>query len=81
MTVSSKRRRKIQIGERGFIWWIAPDDDSSNFLLHICSTDKRFLVHYVLGQPDDRRGLIVIGPEFPPLKDAGGSWIRLRTPV
>lgn len=81
MTVSTKRRRKIQIGDRGFIWWIAPDLDSSDLLLHLCSTDRHLLVRYVLGQPADRRQVVVIGPEFPPLRDAGSSWIRLGTPV
>lgn len=81
MAVSTKRKRKIQVGERGFVWWIAPDDDSDDLLLHICSADSRFRVHYVLGQPDDRRYLVVIGPEFPPLRDTVGNWIHLGTPV
>ncbi len=81
MTVSTKRRRKLQIGDRGFIWWIAPDLDSSDLLLHLCSTDRHLLVRYVLGQPADRRHVIVIGPEFPPLKDAGGGWTYLGTPA
>lgn len=81
MAITTRRKRKIQIGERGFVWWIAPDSDSMYLLLRICSTDKRFLVHYVLGQADDCRHIIVIGHEFPPLKDAGGNWSRVGTPL
>ena len=80
MAITTKRRRKIQLAGRTFIWWVAPDHDFADSLLHICSTDKRFLVHYPLGQSAERRHLIVLGPELPPLEDAGGPWIRLRTP-
>ena len=80
MAITTKRRRKIQVNGRQFVWWVAPDDDSSDLLVHICSTDKRFLVHQALGQTGWRRFLVVIGSEFPPLQDAGGCWIRVRTP-
>lgn len=81
MAISTKRRRKIEVNGRSFVWWVAPDDDSPDVLLRVCSSDKHFLVHYALGQQDARRHLAVLGPEFPPLQDAGGCWIRVRTPA
>jgi hypothetical protein len=80
MAVSTWRKRKLQIGERSFLWWIAPDLDTNDLLLHICSADRRFRVHHALGLPADRRHIVVIGPELPPLRDTGGCWIRLGTP-
>jgi hypothetical protein len=45
MAITTKRRRKIQVNGRQFVWWVAPDDDSADLRLHMCSTDKHFLVH------------------------------------
>lgn len=83
MAISTKRRRKIDVGGRQFVWWVAPDLEEAGLpTLHICSTDKRFIVRCVVGQgSDEARHLVVLGPELPPLDDAGGRWIRLRTPV
>lgn len=81
MAITTKRRRKLQVHGREFVWWVASDDESFGVpTLSICSTDKKFLIRYALGQPEDRRHVVVLGPEFPPLTDAGGVWIRLRPP-
>jgi hypothetical protein len=37
-------------------------------------------VRFFLGQPPERRFLIVLGPEFEGLSGAGGSWVRVRCP-
>jgi hypothetical protein len=82
MAISTKKRRKIQLDGRPFIWWVAPDLESAGVpTLHICSSDKRFHVHYPLGPETALRHLVVLGPEFPPLQDAGGCRVRVRAPA
>lgn len=81
MGIAKKARRKLNLAGRMFIWYIAPDYDSADLVLHVASDDKRFIVKYHLGQSDDRRFLIVIGREFDGLPDAGGPWIRVRCPA
>lgn len=82
MAVTTKRRRRIEVNGRQLVWWVAPDDEAFGVLtLTICSNDKKLLVRYALGQPADRRHVVVLGPELPPLTDAGGVWIRLRAPA
>jgi hypothetical protein len=44
------------------------------------TSDGRFAVRFYLGQLPERRNLIVVGPEFEGLPDAGEPWIRVRCP-
>jgi hypothetical protein len=80
MAIATKRRRKIEVDGRAFVWWVTPDDESNEMLLRISSTDKQLLLCYIIDQPDESRHVIVLGRELPPLTDAGGRWIRLHTP-
>lgn len=80
MAITTKRRRKIEVDGRAFVWWVTPDDDSNEMLLRISSTDKQLLLCYVIGQEGETPLVTVLGRELPPLTDAGGRWIRLRTP-
>ncbi|WNG54644.1 hypothetical protein F0U59_07500 [Archangium gephyra] len=81
MAVLTKGRRKLHREGRLFVWWVAPDPDGLGNLLHVISEDKFFHVTYELGQAPARGFVVVLGREFPGLDDAGGVWIRLRTPA
>jgi hypothetical protein len=78
MAVATKRRRKIRLKEREFVWYISPDEDSSNDVLHISSQDKRFIIKFHLGQPTNLAFLIVLGREFAGAEGTGGVWRRFR---
>jgi hypothetical protein len=79
MSVAKKQRRKLMRDDREFIWWVALDYDSNDMILHIVSDDKKFMAHYVLGQQDQERLVIILGPEFSGAT-TGGSWQRFRCP-
>ncbi|SKA98544.1 hypothetical protein SAMN02745166_02792 [Prosthecobacter debontii] len=79
MSISTKSRRKLVRDGRLFVWWVAPDLDSTDMVLHVVSDDKRFITHYVLGQDDTTSLLIVLGSEFSGAP-TGGCWTRFRCP-
>ncbi len=76
MAISGKNRRKIVVGGRAYLWWVVDTDpeysSASCTALMVVSADGRFGVRYFLGQHSDRRYLIVLGPEFHGLPNAGG---------
>jgi hypothetical protein len=80
MGVALKGRRKLNVNGRDFVWHVREDDDSSNLVLHVASTDKHFLVQHHLGQPEDTRFLVVIGPEFSGVARSDGTWRRFTCP-
>jgi hypothetical protein len=84
MAVSGKGRRKIVVGGRAYLWWVRDADpeynSASTSALMVVSADGRFGVRFFLGQPPERRFLIVLGPEFKGIPDAGGPWVRVRCP-
>ncbi len=84
MAVSGKNRRKIVVGDRAYLWWVRDTDPEYNSpsttALMVVSADGKFGVRFFLGQPPDRRFLIVLGPDFGGLPDAGGPWVRVRCP-
>ena len=84
MAVSRKNRRKIVVGGRAYLWWLRDTDpeynSASTTALMVVSADGRFGVRFFLGQPPNQRFLIVLGPEFEGLPDAGGPWVRVRCP-
>lgn len=84
MAVSTRGRHKLQLADRQYLWWVQQADPEYNCdsttTLAVASQDGRFFVRFYLGQPSERRFLIVIGREFCGLPDAGGPWIRIRCP-
>jgi hypothetical protein len=79
MGVRKKGRRRIDVEGRPFLWYVCDDPDSADTVLHIISEDKGFIVQYHLGQTGEPF-LIVLGPDFPGVPDAGGCWLRFRCP-
>src|SRR2546423_687790 len=84
MAVSGKNRRKLVVGGRAYLWWVRDADpeynSASTTALMVVSADGGVGGRDFLGQPADRRFLIVLGPEFDGLPDAGGPWVRVRCP-
>jgi hypothetical protein len=56
----------LEVDGRQFLWCVreVQPEDWPGFTLIVMTADKRFLVHYYLGQADETRHLKVIGPEF-----------------
>ena len=44
MSISTKRRRKIIVGDRVYVWYVAEDDDSAYDVLNIVSDDKYLIL-------------------------------------
>lgn len=80
MGVATKGRRKIDVNGRRFVWYVCEDEDSADLVLHVASQDKRLLVRYHLGQPEGGRVVLVVGPEFGGVPDAGGCHRRFLCP-
>ena len=49
MSIRTKGRRKILVGEQHYIWYVAPDEESPYDLLHIASEDKTLMLACPLG--------------------------------
>jgi hypothetical protein len=81
MGTSKKKRSKLNIEGRLFLWYVKQDDDSDSYILHVISDDKRFVVHYYLQQPEHHRYLIVLGKEFGRVSGTGDCWRRFRCPT
>jgi hypothetical protein len=79
MGIRKKWRRRINVRGRLFIWYVCEDSDSPDLVLHVISEDKQFIVMYHLDQPGNPF-LIVIGPEFTGVPNAGGIWRRFLCP-
>lgn len=79
MGVRKSGRRRIKVGSRQFLWYVCEDYDSPDMALHVISEYKQLIVAYHLDQPGDPF-LIVIGPEFTGVPDAGGIWRRSVCP-
>ena len=82
MAVSSKHKRRIRVGEKDYLWYVADDLESFGFpALTVLTPDKRFIVRYCLTQPDERRHVVVLGPEFAGEVGRRGGWRRYRCPA
>lgn len=44
MSISTKRRRKIIVRDRAYVWYVAEDDDSAYDVLNIVSDDKYLIL-------------------------------------
>ena|SRR5688572_14582848 len=82
MGLLKKRRAKLVVDGRLYLWWVCQDDGYSypNVLLRVVSDDKHFAVDYSLGQAAVRQRpfVAVQGREFPRVE--GGCWRRVVCP-
>jgi hypothetical protein len=78
MGVSSKKRRKIVVNGRNFVWRVI--DKLPGYSLQVISEDKHFIVEYPWMSYDPFSYLEVIGKEFPGLPKAGQCVERVHCP-
>src|SRR5262249_40347590 len=94
MGAATKRRRRIIINDRLFLWYVRGDEAKVYqrqdpypvllyIVLHIVSEDKHFNVQYLtnqcLLQPPYIPNVLVVGREFPGLTKSAG-WQRVAAP-
>ena len=77
MAVATKRRRKITVADRRYIWFVCEDDEG--MVLHVVSADKKFIAQYQLVQPKGVEYIVILGRRFAGAK-TGGPWKRFRCP-
>lgn len=80
MGVGLKNRRKITVAEKRYVWYVAPDYDSADIVLHVSSIDKQFLIKYQLHQTEIESYIVVLGPRFSGAV-TGGCWKRFACPL
>src|SRR5262245_14654175 len=81
MAGRKKGRRKLTVGDRLFVWYVADDPESGGMVLHVISEDKRFIARYDLSQTETRRFLTILGKEFGRVQGTGNCWRRFRCPA
>ena len=77
MSVRTKGRRKITVGGKLYIWYVAPDDDSPYNFLNIVSDDKYLILSCPLRT--DTAYAISKGRIFQ-MKETDGTWNRYLLP-
>lgn len=87
MAVSKKGLRKVTYKGRHYFWHVNESDTAvpeegfvdyppKERLLHIISSDKRFIVHYRIPAAGDEAALLrVEGPEFPRAPEETAVWV------
>ena len=65
MTISEKRRRRLTVDGRDFLWWIADDEDNLyRPSIVLVSTDQRIYVKYGLQRGDVEPTIRSVGAEL-----------------
>lgn len=64
MGVATKGRRRITVGDRQYLWYVAHNDDGPGMVLHVISPDKRFNVKYEIDQPAGEEYIAIRGRRF-----------------
>lgn len=77
--VRKKGRRRIRVGTREFVWFVAENDDGPGLVLTVVSEDKHMILRYGLGQPPGEEYLLVLGRDFAGAS-TGGPWRRFQCP-
>src|SRR5215212_2377743 len=82
MAIRRKYRRRLEVDGRQFLWCVrqVQPEDWPGFTLIVTTEEKRFLVHYYLGQAEQARHLTVIGPEFAGASVARRGYRGVRCP-
>jgi hypothetical protein len=79
MAVATKNRRKITVGDRRYVWYVAEDDEAAGKVLQVISEDKQFIVKYQLDQPRGDEYIVILGRLFAGAS-TGGPWRRFLCP-
>lgn len=77
MSIRTKGRRKIIVGGRKYIWYVALDDDERRNALNIVSDDKYLILCCPLGV--ETAAVISKGRIFQ-AKETDGVWKRYQPP-
>ena len=78
MSVQKKNRRKINVENVQYVWYIAPDEDGPYNILHIISEDKSIILAVPLETEDHY--IISKGRLFQK-KKTSGTWERYLLPM
>lgn len=83
MGVAKRGRRRIVVGQRKYVWYVAEGLDWVPYrkaVLHVLSEDKRLMVAYPLEQETATRTLRVMGPQLGGVVRHDGSSVHVRCP-
>lgn len=77
MSIRTKGRRKIIVGDQTYIWYVTLDDDSPYIILHIVSDDKRLILSCPL---QTKIAYIISMGRIFQAKETNGIWHRYLLP-
>jgi len=77
VSVRTRGRRRIIVGEQTYIWYIAPDDESPYNILHIVSDDKRLILSCPLGT---KMSYVISKGRIFQAEETNGHWNRYLLP-
>lgn len=84
MAASRKRKRRITVDEREYLWWVVEDHEppvpSTGHSLKLVDVTGQLFIEYHLGQPADVCLVVVHGPRFRSVAGCGGPQRRFRCP-
>ena len=79
MSVSARRRNRLIVNDREYVWYVKLSDEDNSYVLHVVSNDKRFIVQSKLANPFGLYFITVVGSEFNSLAPSS-HWRRFRCP-
>lgn len=77
MSVLTKGRRKIIVADKMYIWYVAEDDESPYYVLHIVSEDKRLILSCPL---QTKTAYAISKGRVFQTKQTDGTWNRYLLP-
>ena len=77
MSIRTKGRRKIIVGDQTYIWYVTLDDDSPYIILHIVSDDKRLILSCPL---QTKIAYVISKGRIFQAKGTNGVWNRYLLP-
>ena len=78
MSIRTQNRRKIIVDGTTYIWYVAPDNESADKILHIASEDKRMVLAVPLGK---QQPYVISKGKFFQGKETSGTWEKYSLPV
>ena len=77
MSINSKGRRRIIVGGKTYLWYVALDDDSPYNILHVISDDKYVILSCPL---NTGTGYVISKGRSFQSKETDGRWNRYLLP-